>query len=235
MDSRNRIPLLSLRGLDLTFHQGERDIEILKQASGEVYAGETVGLLGPSGAGKSSLLHILGLLDRPNKGSVVLDGDDCIAASDHERTLVRRSKLGFIYQFHHLLQEFNALENVLLPQLILGVPKAKAEARARQLLGDLGLSDRLEHRPGQLSGGEQQRVAIARGVANSPKLLLADEPTGNLDPETAGAVFEQLLELVHNTGLTAIIATHNLDLARRMNRTWKLDQGKLAEIAPVDI
>jgi len=231
LDSRNRIPLLSLRGLDLTFHQGERDIEILKQASGDVYAGETVGLLGPSGAGKSSLLHILGLLDRPNKGSIVLDGDDCIAASDHERTLVRRSKLGFIYQFHHLLQEFNALENVLLPQLILGVPKAKAVARARQLLGDLGL----EHRPGQLSGGEQQRVAIARGVANSPKLLLADEPTGNLDPETAGAVFEQLLELVHNTGLTAIIATHNLDLARRMNRTWKLDQGKLAEIAPVDI
>ncbi|MCH8238452.1 MAG: ABC transporter ATP-binding protein [Proteobacteria bacterium] len=235
MDSRDAIPLLSLRDIDLTFHQGGRNIEILKQASADVFAGETVALLGQSGAGKSSLLHILGLLDRPNKGSVVLDGIDCLAVSDRERTLMRRTKIGFVYQFHHLLAEFTALENVSLPQLILGVAKAQAEARARQLLGDLGLSDRLEHRPGQLSGGEQQRVAIARAVANSPKLLLADEPTGNLDPKTAGAVFDQLLKLVHGAGLTVIIATHNLDLARRMSRTWKLDQGKLAEIAPVDI
>ncbi len=235
MDSREAIPLLSLRDIDLTFHQGGRNIEILKQASADVFAGETVALLGQSGAGKSSLLHILGLLDRPNKGSVVLDGIDCLAVSDRERTLMRRTKIGFVYQFHHLLAEFTALENVSLPQLILGVAKAQAEARARQLLGDLGLSDRLEHRPGQLSGGEQQRVAIARAVANSPKLLLADEPTGNLDPKTAGAVFDQLLKLVHGAGLTVIIATHNLDLARRMSRTWKLDQGKLAEIAPVDI
>jgi lipoprotein-releasing system ATP-binding protein len=235
LDSRDAIPLLSLRDIDLTFHQGGRNIEILKQASADVFAGETVALLGPSGAGKSSLLHILGLLDRPNKGSVVLDGIDCLAVSDRERTLMRRTKIGFVYQFHHLLAEFNALENVSLPQLILGVAKAQAEARARQLLGDLGLSDRLEHRPGQLSGGEQQRVAIARAVVNSPKLLLADEPTGNLDPKTAGAVFDQLLKLVHGAGLTVIIATHNLDLARRMSRTWKLDQGKLAEIAPVDI
>ena len=235
MDSRDAIPLLSLRDIDLTFHQGGRNIEILKQASADVFAGETVALLGQSGAGKSSLLHILGLLDRPNKGSVVLDGIDCLAVSDRERTLMRRTKIGFVYQFHHLLAEFTALENVSLPQLILGVAKAQAEARARQLLGDLGLSDRLEHRPGQLSGGEQQRVAIARAVANSPKLLLADEPTGNLDPKTAGAVFDQLLKLVHGAGLTVIIATHNLDLARRMSRTRKLDQGKLAEIAPVDI
>lgn len=235
MDSRDAIPLLSLRDIDLTFHQGGRNIEILKQASADVFAGETVALLGQSGAGKSSLLHILGLLDRPNKGSVVLDGIDCLAVSDRERTLMRRTKIGFVYQFHHLLAEFTALENVSLPQLILGVAKAQAEARARQLLGDLGLSDRLEHRPGQLSGGEQQRVAIARAVANSPKLLLADEPTGNLDPKTAGAVFDQLLKLVHGAGLTVIIATHNLDLARRMNRTWKLDRGKLAETAPVDI
>ena len=235
MDSRDAITLLSLRDIDLTFHQGGRNIEILKQASADVFAGETVALLGQSGAGKSSLLHILGLLDRPNKGSVVLDGIDCLAVSDRERTLMRRTKIGFVYQFHHLLAEFTALENVSLPQLILGVAKAQAEARARQLLGDLGLSDRLDHRPGQLSGGEQQRVAIARAVANSPKLLLADEPTGNLDPKTAGAVFDQLLKLVHGAGLTVIIATHNLDLARRMSRTWKLDQGKLAEIAPVDI
>ncbi len=227
--------MLSLRGLDLTFHQGERDIEILKNASGEVYPGETLGLLGPSGAGKSSLLHILGLLDRPNAGEILLEGVNCIPLPDHERTLIRRSKLGFVYQFHHLLPEFSALENVVLPQLILGIPKAEADRQARQLLGELGLSERLEHRPGQLSGGEQQRVAIARGVANSPRVLLADEPTGNLDPETAEAVFQQLLKLVENTGLTAIIATHNLELARRMTRIWQLDHGKLSEVAPVDI
>jgi lipoprotein-releasing system ATP-binding protein len=226
---------LSLSDIDLTFHQGERNIEILKAASGDVYAGETVALLGPSGSGKSSLLHILGLLERPNRGSVLLEGKDCISLSDSERTLIRRAKLGFVYQFHHLLPEFNALENVVLPQLILGLSKSEAEKCARQLLNELGLSDRLEHRPGQLSGGEQQRVAIARAVANGPKVLLADEPTGNLDPETAERVFQQLLKLVQNNGLTAIIATHNLDLARRMTRIWKLDKGKLAEVAPVDI
>lgn len=235
MDSGTRIPILSLSDIDLTFHQGERNIEILKAASGDVYAGETVALLGPSGSGKSSLLHILGLLERPNRGSVLLEGKDCISLSDSERTLIRRAKLGFVYQFHHLLPEFNALENVVLPQLILGLSKSEAEKCARQLLNELGLSDRLEHRPGQLSGGEQQRVAIARAVANGPKVLLADEPTGNLDPETAERVFQQLLKLVQNNGLTAIIATHNLDLARRMTRIWKLDKGKLAEVAPVDI
>lgn len=235
MDSGTRIPVLSLHDLDLTFHQGERDIEILKSAHGEVFAGETIALLGPSGAGKSSLLHILGLLERPNGGSVLLEGEDCIPLSDSERTLIRRAKLGFVYQFHHLLPEFNALENVVLPQLILGRSNSEAEKSARQLLTELGLADRLEHRPGQLSGGEQQRVAIARAVANQPKVLLADEPTGNLDPETAENVFQQLLNLVRDTGLTAIIATHNLDLARRMTRIWKLEQGKIAEVAPVDI
>ena len=226
---------MTVRDIDLTYHQGERDIEILKAASGEVYAGETVALLGPSGSGKSSLLHIIGLLERPNGGGVLLEGEDCISLSDSERTLIRRAKLGFVYQFHHLLPEFNALENVVLPQLILGMSKREAEKSAWKLLAELGLSDRLEHRPGQLSGGEQQRVAIARAVANKPKVLLADEPTGNLDPETAERVFQQLLKLVKDTGLTAIIATHNLDLARRMTRIWKLDQGKLAEAVPVDI
>ncbi len=235
MDSGTRIPILSLSDLDLTYQQGERDIEILKHASGEVYAGETVALLGPSGSGKSSLLHILGLLERPNGGSVHLEGEDCISLSDSERTFIRRTKLGFVYQFHHLLPEFSAFENVILPQLILGLSKGEAEKSARKLLNELGLSERLEHRPGQLSGGEQQRVAIARAVVNKPKLLLADEPTGNLDPETAESVFQQLLKLVRDTELTAIIATHNLDLARRMTRIWKLDQGKLAEVAPVDI
>jgi lipoprotein-releasing system ATP-binding protein len=235
VDSGNRIPVLSLQDINLTFHQGERHIEILKSASSEVYAGETIALLGPSGSGKSSLLHILGLLERPNGGSVLLDGADCISLSDGQRTLIRRTKLGFVYQFHHLLPEFNALENVVMPQLILGLPKSDAEKNAEKLLNNLGLSERLDHRPGQLSGGEQQRVAIARAVANKPKVLLADEPTGNLDPETAESVFQQLLTLVEDTGLTAIIATHNLELARRMTRIWKLDQGEIAELAPVDI
>jgi len=226
---------LSLRDVDLAYHQAERSIEILNGASGDVYAGETVGLLGPSGAGKSSLLHLLGLLDRPNAGSIVFDGADCTVLSDRERTLIRRSKLGFVYQFHHLLQEFTALENVILPQLILGKTRVDAEKYAMKLLDQLGLAGRLDHRPGLLSGGEQQRVAIARAVANSPKLLLADEPTGNLDPETAEIVFQQLLKLVKDTGLTAIIATHNLDLARRMTRIWKLDQSKIVESAPADI
>ena len=235
MDSGTRIPILRLRGISLTYHQGERDIEILKKASGEVYGGEAVGLLGPSGAGKSSLLHILGLLDRPNEGEVLLEGEDCISKSDNERTLLRRAKLGFVYQFHHLLPEFSALENVMLPQLLLGVSKSDAMARAQKSLKSLGLAKRLDHRPAQLSGGEQQRVAIARAVANSPKVLLADEPTGNLDPETAEKVFAQLMTLVHDSGVTAIIATHNLDIARRMTRIWKLDQGKIAEASPVDI
>lgn len=230
-----RIPILGLRDLHLTYRQGERAIEILKGASGDVYPGETIGLLGPSGSGKSSLLHILGLLDRPDSGQIILEGTDCAQLPDAERTLIRRSKLGFIYQFHHLLPEFSALENILLPQLIAGLPRDKADQHAKKLLDGLGLSHRLDHRPAQLSGGEQQRVAIARGVINAPKLLLADEPTGNLDPDTADRVFEQLLKLVQGSGLTAIIATHNLDLARRMTRIWKLDHGQLIETTPVDI
>lgn len=235
MDSRTRIPILRLRGITLTYRQGERAIEILKKASGEVFSGEAVALLGPSGAGKSSLLHILGLLDRPNDGEVSLDGEDCISISDAERTLIRRAKLGFVYQFHHLLPEFSAIENVMLPQLILGTPKSDAKARAHEILKNLGLAKRLDHRPAQLSGGEQQRVAIARAVANEPKILLADEPTGNLDPGTAEVVFNQLMTLVRDSGVTAIIATHNLDVARRMTRIWKLDKGKIAEASPVDI
>lgn len=231
----NASPILSLKGLSLTYRQGERAIEILNGASGDVLPGETIGLVGPSGSGKSSLLHILGLLDRPDTGQIILEGTDCAALPDNERTMMRRSKLGFIYQFHHLLPEFSALENVVLPQLISGRSKQDADAHAKTLLKDLGLSKRLDHRPAQLSGGEQQRVAIARGVVNRPKLLLADEPTGNLDPETADRVFEQLLKQVQGTGLTAIIATHNLELARRMSRVWKLEHGLLVEVAPVDI
>ena len=191
-----------------------------------------VALLGPSGSGKSSLLHLVGLLEEPGSGAIELEGIDCAVLSDAERTAIRRDTLGFVYQFHHLLPEFSAIENVILPQLIAGVSRGAAETRAEGLLANMGLDDRSEHRPAQLSGGEQQRVAIARAVANSPKLLLADEPTGNLDPETAEHVFARLTDLVTNEGLTAIIATHNLEIARRMDRIWRLEDGKLAEIAP---
>jgi len=228
-------PILSLKDLSLTYRQGERSIEILKGASGIIKPGQTIGLVGPSGSGKSSLLHILGLLDRPDAGQIILEGRDCAPLSDSERTMIRRSKLGFIYQFHHLLPEFSALENIVLPQLIAGRTKDVANKHARELLENLGLGHRLDHRPAQLSGGEQQRVAIARGVINTPRILLADEPTGNLDPETADRVFEQLLKHVQGSQLTAIIATHNFELARRMTRVWKLEQGQLVDIAPVDI
>ncbi|MET0156819.1 MAG: ABC transporter ATP-binding protein, partial [Methyloceanibacter sp.] len=191
--------------------------------------GETVALLGPSGAGKSTLLHIAGLLERADSGQVLINGIDCAQLSDTEQTRMRRIEVGFVYQFHHLLPEFSALENVVLPQLILGVTRDNAEARAKDLLGSLGLEERWDHRPAQLSGGEQQRVAIARAVANGPKVLLADEPTGNLDPLTAERVFEQLLKLVRQSGVAAVIATHNLDLAARMDRTLRLMDGRLVE------
>ena len=177
-------------------------------------------LVGPSGSGKSTLLHIIGLLDRPHFGKVVLEGRDCVELNDRERTMLRRSTIGFVYQFHQLLPEFTAIENVVIPQLILGVSKRDATARAMELLNSLGLGERGIHRPAELSGGEQQRVAIARAVANRPKILLADEPTGNLDPQTADRVFEQLLGLVRTTGLCAIMATHNMEIAQRMDRIF---------------
>ena len=227
--------ILELQDLHLTYSQGSRDIHVLAGASAQAKAGEAIGLLGPSGAGKSSLLHIIGLLDRPNSGAVVFDGEDCAQLSEAERTRLRRAKLGFVYQFHHLLPEFSALENVVLPQMILGLERGEATARSAKLLKSLGLADRIEHRPAQLSGGEQQRVAIARAVANEPSLLLADEPTGNLDPHTAERVFENLMELVASSGLTAIIATHNLDVARRMDRVWRLEEGHLVEVKPANV
>jgi lipoprotein-releasing system ATP-binding protein len=186
-------------------------------------------LLGPSGAGKSTLLHIAGLLEQPDGGVVRIGGKNCVKLGDSERTRLRRAEIGFVYQFHHLLPEFSALENVTLPQLILGLGRREAEERARALLASLGLGERVEHRPAQLSGGEQQRVAIARAVANGPRVLLADEPTGNLDPPTAERVFEQLLSLIRQSGVAAVIATHNLDLAARMDRTLRLMDGILVE------
>jgi lipoprotein-releasing system ATP-binding protein len=205
----------------------------LKGTSASFYAGETVALLGPSGAGKSTLLHIAGLLERPDRGSVLINGVDCGKLSDNEQTRMRRMEVGFVYQFHHLLPEFSALENVVLPQLILGLARSEAETRGKEMLKSLGLEERWDHRPAQLSGGEQQRVAIARAVANDPKVLLADEPTGNLDPPTAERVFQQLLKLVRQSGVTAVVATHNLDLAARMDRTLRLMNGVLIEEAVV--
>jgi lipoprotein-releasing system ATP-binding protein len=220
---------LELHGLERAYAQGSRLIEVLKGASAAFYPGETVALLGPSGAGKSTLLQIAGLLERPDRGRVMIAGVDCARLRDSDRTSMRRGEIGFVYQFHHLLPEFSALENVMLPQLIAGRSRGEAQERAKLLLESLGLGPRAEHRPAQLSGGEQQRVAIARAVANEPKLLLADEPTGNLDPSTAERVFGQLLSLARQSGVATVIATHNLELAARMDRTLRLTDGFLVE------
>jgi lipoprotein-releasing system ATP-binding protein len=225
----DQAPALHLQDLRRAYAQGSRVIEVLKGATASLYPGEAVALLGPSGAGKSTLLHIAGLLERPDGGAVVINGVDCVKLGDSDRTRMRRAEIGFVYQFHHLLPEFSALENVVLPQLILGLSRVEAEERARQLLDSLGIAERADHRPAQLSGGEQQRVAIARAVANGPGLLLADEPTGNLDPPTAERVFEQLLSLVRQSGVAVLIATHNLDLAARMDRILRLMDSILVE------
>jgi lipoprotein-releasing system ATP-binding protein len=229
VDTLKTAPVLRLERLERSYTQGNRRIDVLKGASASFFPGETVALLGPSGAGKSTLLHIAGLLEHLDGGQVLINGVDCAKLSDNEQTRMRRMEVGFVYQFHHLLPEFSALENVVLPQLILGLSRTEAETRAKDLLGSLGLAERWDHRPAQLSGGEQQRVAIARAVANDPKVLLADEPTGNLDPPTAERVFEQLLKLVRQSGVAAVVATHNLDLAARMDRTLRLVDGILVE------
>jgi lipoprotein-releasing system ATP-binding protein len=233
VDSPRSSPVLHLERLERAYTQGNRRIDVLKGTSASFYAGETVALLGPSGAGKSTLLHIAGLLERPDRGSVLINGVDCGNLSDNEQTRMRRMEVGFVYQFHHLLPEFSALENVVLPQLILGLARSEAETRGKEMLKSLGLEERWDHRPAQLSGGEQQRVAIARAVANDPQVLLADEPTGNLDPPTAERVFQQLLKLVRQSGVAAVVATHNLDLAARMDRTLRLMNGVLIEEAVV--
>jgi lipoprotein-releasing system ATP-binding protein len=222
--------VLKLSAILRSFHQGRADLQVLKGADIEVRSGEIVAMLGPSGAGKSTLLHIAGLLEKPDGGEVILAGTNATRLNDDKRTEIRRASMGFVYQYHHLLPEFSALENVVLPQMIAGHSKAQASVRARELLGRLGLAGRETHRPGQLSGGEQQRVAICRALANRPKLLLADEPTGNLDPATADVVFQELLSLVREQGLAALIATHNPDLAARMDRRVTLQDGLLVEI-----
>ena len=218
---------LSLQGIRRTFVQGDRRLEVLRGLTFDLHPGEIVALVGQSGSGKSTLLHIAGLLERPDEGEVVVDGRPAAPAADRDRTLMRRQFLGFVYQYHHLLPEFSAVENVILPQMLNGRSRGEARTRALELLDMVKLADRADHRPGRLSGGEQQRVAIARAVANAPRVLLADEPTGNLDATTSEIVFQQLLGLVRGTGMSALIATHNPELAARMDRTVTLRDGVL--------
>jgi lipoprotein-releasing system ATP-binding protein len=220
---------LRLQGVARTYAQGEGALEVFRNVNLALMPGELVALVGPSGAGKSSLLHMAGLLEAPSAGQVMIAGADASKLSERERTLLRRDTIGFVYQAHHLLPEFTALENVIMPQLIAGKSYKSAEIEARRLLDGLGLSQRLEHLPAQLSGGEQQRVAVARALANAPRLLLADEPTGNLDPRTAAGVFDALVTLVRSEGLAALVATHNLELAAKMDRALILHEGKLLD------
>lgn len=226
-------PMLRLSGVVRTFSQGGTTLQVLKGVDLAVARGEMAALVGPSGAGKSTLLHIAGLLERPGQGTVRIGGRDAGALDDGGRTALRRQHIGFVYQFHHLLPEFSAAENIMLPQLAAGIDRKAAAARAAELLDRVGLAARADHRPGRLSGGEQQRVAIARALANRPGLLIADEPTGNLDPATADGVFAMLADLARREGVAALIATHNMDLAARMDRQLELRDGLVAPRAPV--
>jgi lipoprotein-releasing system ATP-binding protein len=223
-------PTLFLSKVERRYPQGEGFLEVLRGADLAIWPGEIVALVAPSGTGKSTLLHVAGLLEKPDGGEVFVGSQPTAAMSDHERTRLRREDLGFVYQFHHLLPEFSALENVVIPQLIRGLPKPEAQERAKQILAFLGLGKRLDHRPAELSGGEQQRVAIARAVANAPRLLLADEPTGNLDPHTADRVFQTLVSIVRASKLAALIATHNMDLASRMDRRVTIRDGLVVQM-----
>ncbi|QTC92701.1 ABC transporter ATP-binding protein [Brevundimonas goettingensis] len=222
-------PVLSLRGIVRTYTTGQGELSVLKGVDLDVRPGEIVGLIGPSGSGKSSLLHAAGLLERPTEGQVIIGGEDVGQLDERARTRIRLSRIGFVYQFHHLLPEFDARDNVALPLRIAGHSEAVARKAAEQALASLGLGERLLHQPAQMSGGEQQRVALARALANKPRLLLADEPTGNLDPATSQTVFEALHDLVKTTGVAALIATHNMELAGHMDRVFALKDGHLEE------
>ena len=229
-DNRSGDIIIELKGVERHYVQGPRKLTILNGVDFSLRQGEMVALVAPSGTGKSTLLHTAGLLERPNAGDVILGGRACGRLSDDDRTAIRRNDIGFVYQFHHLLPEFSALENIMMPQLVKGLPAAEAGERAKQLLDYMQIGARAQHRPAELSGGEQQRVAIARAVANAPLVLLADEPTGNLDPVTAGYVFDALAALVRQSGLAALIATHNHELARRMDRRVTLEEGKVVPL-----
>lgn len=228
--NKKSAPTLELKNIYRSFKQGSQTLEVLKGINLDIEKGEVIALIGPSGSGKSTLLQIAGLLEKPTKGEVYLDGQKCSKLGDAMRTALRRDYLGFVYQYHNLLPDFDASENVMLPQMIAGIKPKIAREKAEWLLSRLGLAKRFKHRPAELSGGEQQRVAIARALANTPKLLLADEPTGNLDPRTSEIVFAELLTIVRETGLSALIATHNHDLANQMDRKVQLEDGKLIDM-----
>ncbi|HPD83127.1 MAG: ABC transporter ATP-binding protein [Alphaproteobacteria bacterium] len=219
--------ILKTQGLTRIYEQGEQSLAVLNNVDVEVKSGEIVALVGPSGSGKSTFLQTVGLLDQPTRGDIMVGGQKIQAMNDKARTLMRREFIGFVYQFHYLLPEFTALENVVIPQMVAGIKKEAAEEKAKSLLTSLKMDHRFDHRPARLSGGEQQRVAIARALANDPKLLLADEPTGNLDPETSETVFELLINLVRHAGIGAVIATHNMQIAERMDRILELKGGKI--------
>ena len=224
-----QVPALELHNIVRVFREGGGELEIFRDANATLMPGEIVALVGPSGAGKSSLLHIAGLLEAPTSGDILIGGTKVAGLSDNARTAIRRETIGFVYQAHHLLPEFSALENVVVPQMIAGISRKAATAEAERLLAVMGLASRMTHRPAQLSGGEQQRVAIARALANKPRILLADEPTGNLDPKTSAGVFETLVQVVRAEGVAALIATHNLELAAKMDRALLLREGRLVD------
>ncbi len=224
------VPILFLHDVERHYRQGDETLHVLNGVELALWPGQSVALVAPSGAGKSTLLHIAGLLEHPDRGEVYIDGRSTAILPDHERTRIRRQEIGFVYQFHRLLPEFTAIENVTLPQMIRGLARGEAKKRAAELLAYLGLGQRLNHRPAEMSGGEQQRVAIARAVANAPRILLADEPTGNLDAHTADHVFAAFEQLIRASGLATIIATHNMDLAARMDRRVTLREGRVVEM-----
>ncbi len=226
----SKAPVLELRNVYRSFKQGTQNLQVLHGVDLVLEKGEVTALIGPSGSGKSTLLQLAGLLEKPTKGDIYLEGQKCSSLGDAMRTSLRRDYLGFVYQYHNLLADFDAVENVMIPQLIAGVKTKDAEEKAKWLLKRMGLEKRFRHRPAEMSGGEQQRVAIARALANTPKLLLADEPTGNLDPKTSESVFAELLGIVKETGLCALIATHNFDLADRMDRKVRLERGQLIDM-----
>ncbi|MBE6468044.1 MAG: ABC transporter ATP-binding protein [Alphaproteobacteria bacterium] len=226
----SEVDVLEMKNVYRSFKQGGQTLQVLRGVNLDIKKGEIVALIGPSGSGKSTLLQLAGLLEKPTKGDIYIQGQKCSELNDGVRTSLRRDYLGFVYQYHNLLADFDALENVMLPQLISGKKEKEAKEFAKWLLSKMGLEKRLKHRPAEMSGGEQQRVAIARALANTPKLLLADEPTGNLDPKTSDIVFNELLSIVKETGLSALIATHNFDLADKMDRKVKLENGKLLDL-----
>ncbi|MEZ5984439.1 MAG: ABC transporter ATP-binding protein [Hyphomonas sp.] len=225
-------PVLELSGIERVYKTAAGALNVLSGADLKLQAGELVGLIGPSGSGKSTLLHTAGLLERPEAGTVLLDGVDCLKLDDKGRTAVRRSKIGFVYQFHHLLPEFNAADNVAMPLMIAGVSRKEARAKAAELLAEMGLDHRADHQPGQMSGGEQQRVAIARALANNPRLVIADEPTGNLDPATTERVFATFIKMAREEGAAVLVATHNHALTAHMDRVLTLEAGKLVPYEP---